>query len=80
MLTDARAKAKTVQLLIQHGANVSVQDKTHSTPLHLAALSSSSDIVCLLLEHSADVTALDGIQKTLLHLASSMVSSSFSHC
>jgi len=69
-----------VRLLIKHGAGVSVQDKTHSTPLHLAAFSGSSETVRLLLEHSADVTVLDGSRKTPLHLASSQVSATTAHC
>ena len=63
-----------VRLLIKHGADVSSQDKTLSTPLHLAALSGRPDTVRLLLEHGADVNVLDGSHRTLLHLASSRVS------
>lgn len=71
---DSDVKAECVRLLIKHGADVSVQAKTHSTHLHLAALSGSSDTVRLLLEHGANPTILDGSQRTLLHLASSPVS------
>ncbi|KAH9014386.1 ankyrin repeat-containing domain protein [Lactarius pseudohatsudake] len=60
-----------VRLLIEHGADVSVQDKTQSTPLHLAAHSANSETVRLLLEHGADIAALDQIRRTPLHLASS---------
>ena len=67
-------KTDTVRLLLKHGADLSVQDKTHSTPLHLAALSGSPETVRLLLEHGADVAVLDGSHKTALHLASSWVS------
>ena len=63
-----------MRLLLKHGADLSVQDKTHSTPLHLAALSGSPETVRLLLEHRADVTVLDGSHKTALHLASTWVS------
>ena len=63
-----------MRLLIKHGAAVSAEDKTRSTPLHLAAFSGCSDTVRLLLEHGADATILDGSQRTLLHLASSQVS------
>lgn len=73
------AKAETVQLLIKHGADVSVQDKNRSTPLHLAAFSGSSENVRLLLEHGADATVLNGSQRTPLHLASSEVSATPSH-
>jgi ankyrin repeat protein len=69
----------TMRLLIKHGADVSVMDKTHSTPLHLAAFCGSSEGVRLLLEHGADVTVLDGSHKTPLHLASSWVSAITAH-
>ena len=73
-------RTDTVRLLIKHGADVSVPDKTHSTPLHLAALSGSSETVRVLLEHGADITVLDGSHKTALHLASSWVSVTTDHC
>ena len=63
-----------MRLLIEHGANVTTLDKTHSTALHLAAFFGSSEIVRLLLEHGADVSMLDENQKTPLHLALSSVS------
>ncbi|KAN0135033.1 Ankyrin repeat-containing domain protein [Lactarius tabidus] len=62
-------KADTVRHLIKHGADVSAQDKKHSTPLHFAAFYGSFDTVLLLLEHGADITALDGGNKTPLHQA-----------
>ena len=73
-------RTDTVRLLIKHGADVSVPDKTHSTPLHLAALSGNSETVRVLLEHGADITVLDESHKTPLHLASSRVSATTAHC
>ena len=73
-------KADIVKLLIDHGADVSVHDKTQSTPLHLAALSGSPDTVRLLLEHGENATILDGSQRTLLHLASAPVSVAPADC
>jgi ankyrin repeat protein len=73
-------KIDTVRLLIKNGANVFVQDKAHSTPLHLAAYTGSSEIVSLLLERGADINVLDESYKTPLHLASSRVSTTISHC
>jgi ankyrin repeat protein len=67
-------KIETVRLLIKHGANVSAQDKTYSTPLDLAAFTGSVETVSLLLEHGSEVNVLDGSQKTPLHLASAWVS------
>ena len=77
---EANVKTDTVRLLIKHGADVSARDKTHSTPLHLAAQAGSPETVRLLLEHGADVTALDGRHKTPLHLASSWVSVTTAQC
>ena len=71
------AKADTVRLLIEHGADVTTLDKTHSSALHLAAFFRSSKIVRLLLEHGVDVSMLDENKKTPLHLALSPVST---HC
>ena len=72
-------KTDTVRLLIKHGADVSVKDKTHATSLHVAALCGSFETVRLLLEHGADVTVIDGSHKTPLHLASSRVSAVTAH-
>jgi ankyrin repeat protein len=68
------AKVKTVQVLLEHGADVTARDDTRSTPLHLALSRRSPKIAQLLIEHGADVDALDGNLKTALHLASSYVS------
>jgi ankyrin repeat protein len=70
----ATARTETVRLLIEHGADVSAQDKTYSTPLHLAASDVSAETVRLLIEHGADVAAKDEGHRTPLHLASSWVS------
>lgn len=67
----AAEKADIVQLLIQHGADVTVQDNTLSTPLHLASSRGSGKTVGLLLKHGADVNAQDVKQLTPLHLAAS---------
>ena len=68
-----------MQLLIKHGADVSVQDEIHLTPLHLAAFCGSSEAVRLLLEHGADINILDASRKTPLHMASSWVSDITAH-
>ena len=66
---DAVSIADTMRLLIDHGANMTAQDETHSTPLHLAAFWCNFEAVRLLIECGADVTAHDGNHKTPLHLA-----------
>ena len=73
---EAKAKfqAETVKLLINYGADVTAQDETLRTPLHLAAFSGSTETVRLLIEHGADVSARDRSKKTPLHFASSYVS------
>ena len=68
-------KVDCVRLLIDHGADVSAKDETHTTPLHLASSSGIPEIAQLLIERGADVTARDKSAKTPLHLASSKVCS-----
>ena len=67
-------KAETVRMLIEHGADVTMQNKAHSTPLHLASSKGSTGTVRLLLQHGADVVTQDENNRTPLHLASSWVS------
>ncbi|KAH9011723.1 ankyrin repeat-containing domain protein, partial [Lactarius deliciosus] len=67
--------ADTVRLLIDHGADVTARDETHSMPLHLASSWGRAETVRLLIGRGADVTAQDGNHRTPLHLASSRVSS-----
>ena len=70
------AMTNTVRLLIHHGADVTAQDQSQSTPLHLVSESSlgSGEVVQLLIDHGADVTAIDGNRRTPLDLALSRVS------
>jgi ankyrin repeat protein len=64
-------KTDTVQLLLQHGADFTTQDDTHSTPLHLASSKGSVETVDLLIRHGANVNAQNGSKSTPLHLAAS---------
>ena len=68
------AKAKTIQVLLEHGADMTARDDSDSTPLHLALSMGPSEIAQLLIERGADVNVLDGSCKTPLHLASAWVS------
>ena len=68
------AKAETVRVLIEHGADVTMQNGAHSTPLHLASSKGNTETVRLLLQHGADVVTQDENNRTPLHLASSWVS------
>ena len=64
-----KSDVKTVQALLDHGADVTARDNTRSTPLHLASAREPPAIVQLLIEHGADVNVPDGNHKTPLHLA-----------
>ena len=72
--TKSHAKANTVTLLIDHGADVTAQDKTSSTPLHLASSFGGAEAARVLIKHGADVAARNGNHRTPLHLASTRVS------
>lgn len=66
----ARGYMKVAAVLLQHGAEVDVQDNLGWTPLHWASQAGRRDIVKFLLEHNADVNAQTGPGNTPLHLAS----------
>ena len=70
----SKFQAETVKLLINYGADVTAQDETLRTPLHLAAFSGRIETVRLLIKHGADVTARDRSQKIPLHFTFSDVS------
>ena len=61
---------KTVQLLVDHGADVNALDSTHSTPLHLVLLQEVPEAVQFLINHGADVNAQNETNLTPLHMAS----------
>ena len=63
--------APIAQVLLEHGADVTLRDDTHSTPLHLAASNPDLEIARLLIKHGADVNARNRSNLTPLHLASS---------
>ncbi len=57
-----------MQLLLQHGANISALDGSHSTPLHLASQQGKAETVQHLIERGADVNARNASNWTPLHL------------
>ena len=66
-------RRSTVLFLIRHGADVTVRDETHSTPLHLVSSKDkeSAIVVDLLIRHGADVNAPNKDGSTPLHMAAS---------
>src|SRR6266702_2411290 len=71
---ELNKKAKIVQLLIWHGADVNAQNVRHSMPLHLALSSHwdmESDVMHLLLSHGANIGVKDDEGWTLFQIVSS---------
>ena len=68
-LASVTENLKTVQLLIERGADLDAMDVTQSTPLHLALVNENFDIVKLLIQHGADVNVPYHKELTPLHLA-----------
>ena len=66
----ARGYTKVAAVLLQHGAEVDVQDNLGWTPLHWASQVGRRDIVEFLLEHHADINVQTVQGNTPLHLAS----------
>ncbi len=60
---------KTVEALIQAGANVNAVDQCKRTPLHHAALNDCVDTVEVLLKEGAKVDSVDQYKMTALHNA-----------
>jgi ankyrin repeat protein len=56
--TDTRATA-SVELLLQHGANVNIRNLRGATVLHRASQLQSADFALILLRHGADANARD---------------------
>jgi ankyrin repeat protein len=59
--------AKLVQLLLEHGADVSARDGEGATALHNASLMRDLEVARMLLNHGADVNATDKWGWTALH-------------
>ena len=72
MKKDEKENAEMIQVLLEHGADMTSRDDTRSAPLHLASSNASPRLVRLLIEHGADVNARDQSHSTPLHLVSSL--------
>lgn len=67
ILASCNRQTKTVQLLIELGADVNVRDNhNNSTALHHAALNNWTDIIKLLLEANCDLNLKDNWGKTAM--------------
>jgi len=60
---------EVVATLVQHGADVNVQDADGCCPLYVAAIEGHVEVVGTLLEHGADVLTIDHSGCTPLHVA-----------
>ena len=59
----------TLRLLLDHGADINVQNRVGRTPLHRASFNGALEVVRLLLEHGADVEAKNIVGETALQEA-----------
>jgi ankyrin repeat protein len=68
---DAWAKEDVLELLLEHGADVSLRDNEGHTPLHLAVMcrETSQSLVRLLLDYGANRNEIDIAHRTPLHCA-----------
>lgn len=67
--SEGAEDARTVEVLLAHGAPVNAAVEGGHTPLHSAAFNGNAAIVGLLLEHGADPNAAKNDGKTPLDLA-----------
>jgi ankyrin repeat protein len=61
---------EVVRMILERGADPTVQDKDGRTPLHEASLWGHVEVVRMILERGADPTVQDKDGRTPLHLAS----------
>ena len=65
----AQDQAATIEVLLNHGAQINARMKDRKTALMLAALLGHTDTVKLLLKRHAEMNARDNAQDTALSLA-----------
>ena len=68
-LASRMGHLEVARLLVEHGADVTVENQYGRTPLHWAVQDGGSDVVRFLVEHGADVTVQDYDGSTPLHWA-----------
>jgi len=64
------SRVDVARLLIEHGADATIQSKDGTTPLHQASQCGHVDVARILIEHGADATAQSKDGTTPLHRAS----------
>jgi hypothetical protein len=65
-----RGHAEVVQILLERGADPTVQDKDGQTPFHFASLKGDVEVIRMILEQGADPTVQDKHGRTPFHIAS----------
>lgn len=55
------------QVLLQHGAEVNVQNKCSKSPLQMACMGKNREVLELLIKHGAHINTKDRNQRTPLH-------------
>ncbi|KAL8558898.1 hypothetical protein ACOMHN_028210 [Nucella lapillus] len=65
----AIVRYKLVALLLHYGADVNVMTIFRKSPLHIAAIMGTVDVMALLLPRANNVNAVSAAKKTALHLA-----------
>ena len=65
----AQGRKYIAELLINHGAGVTVADELHRSPLHWACENGSEAVARLLLDNGAIIGAVDNLNWTPLHWA-----------
>ena len=69
-LASKRGQMEAARMLVEHGADLTAQNKDGGTPLHLASQAGQVDVARILIECGADLTAQNKDGASPLHLAS----------
>lgn len=63
------SSADVLQLLVEHGANVTLKDRSEDTLLHVAARLGSASMVDILIKASVTIDATNNLGRSALHIA-----------
>lgn len=66
---DTEERTKTLKILLQYGASVSLPERHGSTPLHAAATAGREKLAAILLEHGASTSVWNNLGRSPLHCA-----------